>query len=131
MAAALALAARAAQAANRTNPWTKVSLQDYTWSEVSTLEVAVCNEMHLVGTTAKLRVEKSAQTTSRLTPIRYRTPHKILVRGYQLPGSATRWQHWSKISFETFLVKITKLIKNSVTTQAREKISTHLESLEF
>ncbi len=53
MAAALALAARADQATNRTNPWTKVSLQDYTWSEVSTLEVAVCNEMHLVRTTAK------------------------------------------------------------------------------
>ncbi len=87
--------------------------------------------MHLVGTTAKLRVEKSAQTTSRLTPIRYRTPHKILMRGYQLPGSATRWQHWSKICFETFFSENYKIDKNSVTTQAREKISTHVESLEF
>ncbi len=54
----------------------------------------------------------------------------IQLREYQLPVSATRWQHCSQICFATFIeCKITKLL---ITQQPLklEKISTYLESLE-
>jgi hypothetical protein len=52
--------------------------------------------------------------------------------GNQLPVSATRWQHWYYICFATFIWwNTTKLAKNSTTTNASEKISTDLESIEL
>jgi hypothetical protein len=54
-----------------------------------------------------------------------------LLRGYQLPFSAARWQELVPDMFYNFyLVKNHKIANNSATTEAREKISTNLESLE-
>jgi hypothetical protein len=48
------------------------------------------------------------------------------VKGYQLPVSATRWQHWSWICFATFFGKKNqKISNNQATTEAREKIRTY------
>jgi len=49
----------------------------------------------------------------------------------QLPVSATRWQHGSQFCFASYLVKIHKGANNSTSTEAREKISTYLESENF
>jgi hypothetical protein len=50
--------------------------QDETWAEFSTLEVAICmlRLFGVISKTAKLKVENSAQTTSRFSPISYRAP---------------------------------------------------------
>jgi hypothetical protein len=37
----------------------------------------------------------------------------------QLPVSAARWQHWSKLGFATFILR--KIADNSAATEAREK----------
>ncbi len=51
------------------------------------------------------------------------------MRENQLPVSAARWQHWSQICFCSFyLVKNHKIANNA---EAREKISTYLESREL
>ncbi len=50
----------------------------------------------------------------------------------QLPVSVPRWQHGSLDMFCNFyFVKNHKIANNSMTTKAREKICTDLESLEF
>jgi hypothetical protein len=50
----------------------------------------------------------------------------------QLPFSTTRWQHGYRICFVILIeLKIRGLLYNWTTTEAREKISTDLESLEF
>jgi hypothetical protein len=55
-----------------------------------------------------------------------------IMRGNQLPVSAARWQHWSPDMFCNFyLVKNQKIASDSATTEAREKMRTDLESLEF
>jgi len=52
--------------------------------------------------------------------------------GNQLPVSASMWQRWSQICFATFTwQKILKFPNNSATTEATEKISIYLESLEL
>ncbi len=54
------------------------------------------------------------------------------MRGYQLPVSAARWAAWIPGMFYNFyLVKNHIITNNSATTEAREKIITYLESLEF
>jgi hypothetical protein len=54
------------------------------------------------------------------------------IRINQLPFSAAGWQHGFRICFSNFyLVKIHKVFNNSAYTEARGKISTHLECLEF
>jgi hypothetical protein len=56
----------------------------------------------------------------------------FLIRGYQLPVSAARWPAMVPDMFCNFyLVKIHEMANNSATTEAREKISTFLESLKF
>jgi hypothetical protein len=53
------------------------SCQDKTWSEFSTLEDPVCATyicLVIPTFTTILKVENSAQTTFRLSPIRYCTP---------------------------------------------------------
>jgi hypothetical protein len=50
------------------------------------------------------------------------------MRGYQLPISAARLVPDMFCNF--YLVKNHKIANNSATTEAREKISTYLESLE-
>ncbi len=52
-----------------------------------------------------------------------------IMKENQLPVSAARWQHWSQLGFATFI--LWKIADNSATTEAREKISTFLESIEF
>jgi hypothetical protein len=55
---------------------TNFSYQDKTWAEFSILELAICMVCNfgVTGKTAYLKVEKSAQTTSRFSPISYRAP---------------------------------------------------------
>jgi hypothetical protein len=55
------------------------------------------------------------------------------IGGNQLPISAARWQGWSlpDMFFKFYLVKNHKIANNSGITETTEKISTHLESLEF
>ncbi len=42
------------------------------------------------------------------------------MRGYQLPLSVTRWQHWSQIGHNFYFVKNHKITNNSTNTEARE-----------
>ncbi len=44
----------------------------------------------------------------------------LSMRGYQLTVSATRWQHWSQIGHNFYLVKNHKITNNSTNTEARE-----------
>ncbi len=55
------------------------------------------------------------------------------MRGNRMLVSGTRWQHGSQICFTTFIKwKLAhKMVENSTTPIAREKISTDLGSLEF
>ncbi len=53
------------------------------------------------------------------------------MRRNQLPVSAASCQHGSYICLKINLVKNHKIANNSATTEAREKISTNLESSEF
>jgi hypothetical protein len=53
------------------------------------------------------------------------------MRGSQLPSSATRWQCVPDVFYNSYLLKNHKIAKNSVTSKARGKISSYLESLEF
>ncbi len=56
----------------------------------------------------------------------------VSIRINQLPVSAARWQHWVPHMFcNVCAVKNHKSAKYSITTGARENISTNLESLEF
>jgi len=52
------------------------------------------------------------------------------MRGYQLPVSATRWQNWSQICFETF-IWLKKMLFTQQPLKLEKKISTYLETLEF
>ncbi len=54
--------------------------------------------------------------------------HIYLMRGNELPASATRWPD---MFCNFYLVKYHKNTKNSTTTKGREKISADLESLEL
>jgi hypothetical protein len=52
------------------------------------------------------------------------------MRGNQLPVSAARWQHWPHICIDFYFVKHHKIVNNSATNNAREKICKDLDSLE-
>jgi len=52
------------------------------------------------------------------------------MRGYQLSDSAARWQHWSQKCFALIFSEKSQKVY-SATAEAREKISTYLESIEF
>jgi hypothetical protein len=54
------------------------------------------------------------------------------MRENQSPDSVTRWQHGFPDMFCNFhLVKSHKVANNSAATEAREKVSTDFESVEF
>jgi hypothetical protein len=62
------------------------------------------------------------------------------MRENQLPVSAAEWQHGSQCRVAAwfpdmccnfYLMKNHKIVKTSMATKAREKISTDIESLEF
>jgi len=58
-------------------------------------------------------------------------PKTNVIKISLLPVSATSWQHCSQMFCNFYAVKNHKIAKNSTTTNAREKISTDLESSEF
>jgi hypothetical protein len=57
-------------------PWINFSKQDKTWAVFSILDVAICmfSNFGIISKTAQLKVENSAQTTSRFSPVSYCAP---------------------------------------------------------